>query len=157
MKRTIITMIGTTALCAPLFAFAIPAADLGGIGQTIAILVGFINKYLVPAIFALAFLLFIWGMFKFFFLSYANEEGRSEGKQLMLWAVIAFVVMVSIWGLVNVVANGLGFSGETAPTTPTIPVPGSTASAPPTAPAATPTASAPGAAPCQTIAGQTVC
>ncbi len=102
------------AFLAPAFAFAQtgPTGTFGGIGTTVGAFITFINSYLVPAVFALAFLLFIWGMFKFFFLSGANEEGRDQGKSLMLWGVIAFVMMVSIWGLVNVAATSLGFKAQ---------------------------------------------
>lgn len=98
-----------------------PSAGFGDIGNFVKTFIDFINSYLVPAVFALAFFMFLWGMFKFFFLSYASEEGRDAGKQLMLWSVIAFVVMLSIWGLVNVVANGFGFAGQAAPTLPKVP------------------------------------
>ncbi len=99
----------SVAFLAPAFAFAQPTNTFGGIGTTVGSFISFLNSYLVPAVFALAFLLFIWGMFKFFILSGANEEGREQGKSLMLWGVIAFVMMVSIWGLVNVLSTSLGF------------------------------------------------
>ncbi len=123
MKYKISTTLGAAVLFAPLFLLAAPANGLGDIGNTVGVFINFINSYLVPAIFALAFLLFLWGMFKFFFVSGASSEGKEQGKNLMLWGVIAFVVMVSIWGLVNLVATGLGFGGATAPPMPTIPIP----------------------------------
>ena len=98
-----------------------PAAGFGGVGDLVKTFIDFINGYLVPAVFALAFFMFLWGMFKFFFLSGASEEGREAGKQLMLWAVIAFVMMVSIWGLVEVVAGGFGFNDPTPPVLPKVP------------------------------------
>ena len=102
-------LLTTAALLAPAFAFAQPNSDFGGIGGTVLAVMDFMNGIVVPLIFALAFLFFIWGMFKYFIMSGANEENREQGKQLMLWGVIAFVAMVSIYGLVNVVAEGLGF------------------------------------------------
>ena len=86
----------------------------------------FINDILVPLVFALAFLLFLWGVFKFFFWGGGDETKREEGKQLMLWAVIGFVLMVSIWGIVNLLSGDL-LSGtriddpnlRTIPTAPT--------------------------------------
>lgn len=71
---------------------------------------GFINSTLVPLIFALAFLVFLWGVFKVFILGAADEEKRKEGKNLMLYAMIGFLVMVSIWGIVNLLSKGLGLS-----------------------------------------------
>ena len=80
----------------------------------------FISNTLIPLVFGIALLVFIWGMFKFFI--YNTEEEKEKGKDLAIWAVVAFVLMVSIWGIVNLIANGLGFSGETIqniPDTPT--------------------------------------
>jgi hypothetical protein len=90
--------------------------DLGGIGTSIGFIVDFINKYLVPLVFALAFLFFLWGLFKYFF--WNTEEGKESGKQLMLWGIIAFVVMVSIWGIVNLLASGLGLRTQDPGTLP---------------------------------------
>jgi hypothetical protein len=72
----------------------------------------FINSTLIPLVFALALLLFIWGIFKYFILGGGDDESREEGKKLMLWAIVGFVVMVSIFGIVNLIAGGLGFSDD---------------------------------------------
>jgi len=50
----------------------------------------------------LAIMLFFWGVVKFI----ANAEDsteREKGKQLMIWGVVAFVVLVSLWALVGLV------------------------------------------------------
>ena len=67
----------------------------------------FIDGVLIPLVFTLALLVFLWGMFKFFILGGDNEEARAKGKRLILWSIIGFVMMVSIWGIVNVVSSGL--------------------------------------------------
>jgi hypothetical protein len=100
------------AVSLPFLALAQPDANFGGIGATVTSVMQFINSFLVPLVFAVAFLFFIYGMFKFFIMGGASQENRDQGKQLMLWGVIGFVLMVSIWGLVNVVAEGLGFRQE---------------------------------------------
>ena len=80
-----------------------------------------INTVLVPLIFALAFLLFLFGVFKYFFSSGAKaEENRKQGKQFIFWGVIAFAVMVSLWGIVNVLANTIpGLNNQARPCLPT--------------------------------------
>lgn len=106
----------------PVFALAQgggPSATFGTIGTTIQNFIQFINNILVPLVFALAFLFFIWGLFKYFI--YSTEEGKEQGKDLMLWGIIAFVVMVSVWGIVNVVASGLGFREEEIQQIPNVP------------------------------------
>ena len=72
----------------------------------------FINGTLVPLVFALAFIAFIWGMFKAFILGGADEEKQSEGKQLMIYAIVGFAVMVGVWGLVNILTNLFGLQSS---------------------------------------------
>jgi hypothetical protein len=68
----------------------------------------------IPFVFALAFLVFIWGMFKAFILGGSDPEKQNEGKQLMLYAIVGFVIMVSLWGVVNLVIGVFGVnSGDT--------------------------------------------
>ena len=81
-----------------------------GIEAFVKNLVTFINSTIVPLVFAIAFLVFLWGIFKTFILGGADETKRSEGRQLMLYAIIGFLLMVSLWGIVNLVSSSLGLS-----------------------------------------------
>lgn len=83
--------------------------DLGQFGLDI---VEFINDVLVPFVFAVALLLFIYGVFLYFFLGGGDDEKRKTGKNYMLYGIGAFVVMVSVWGIVNLIAGGLGFNDD---------------------------------------------
>jgi cobalamin biosynthesis protein CobD/CbiB len=47
---------------------------------------------------------FLWGM-AVFILNAGNEDKRKEGKQRMFWGIIILVVMVSIWGIVSLLAS----------------------------------------------------
>ncbi len=67
----------------------------------------FIGTYLVPLVFAIALLVFIWGMFNYFIFGGADEKKREDGKALALYAIAGFVLMVVIWGIVNLLAGGL--------------------------------------------------
>lgn len=88
-------------------AFAFPALvsaqvtanSAGTIGTGI---IALINNVLVPLVFAIAFVVFIWGVFQYFIAGGADEEKREAGKSLMLWGIIGFFVMASVWGLVNI-------------------------------------------------------
>lgn len=115
----------------PVVAFAVagnnPGAELstGKVKLFIENIVGFINSVLVPAIFAIAFLVFVWGMFQYFVWGGADEAKRESGKQLMLWAIIGFVLMISVWGIVNIVSQSLGLKGDVDRTfLPKAPTPG---------------------------------
>jgi hypothetical protein len=83
--------------------------DLADSGESI---LTFINSYLVPLIFALALLFFLWGVLKAFVIK-GDEDSRSEGKQYMVWAIVGLVVMVSLWGIVNLLSGALGLDEET--------------------------------------------
>ena len=64
----------------------------------------------IPLLFAAALLFFLYGAFKFFIQN--DQVDRDEGQKYMIGAVIAFVVMVSVFGIVNLIAGGLGFSDD---------------------------------------------
>ncbi|MBL1434331.1 hypothetical protein COB87_002060 [Candidatus Wolfebacteria bacterium] len=78
-----------------------------GVEDLASDIITFINETLIPLVFALALIVFIWGLFQSFIIGGTNEEKRAEGKQLMMWGIIAFAVMVSVWGLVNILTGTL--------------------------------------------------
>jgi len=67
----------------------------------------FINGILIPFLIALAFLFFLWNIFRYFILESASEEGRKKAKQYALYSIAAFVLIVIFWGIVNVIVEGL--------------------------------------------------
>ena len=81
-------------------------------------LIGILNTVVVPLVFALAFIVFLWGVFQAFILGAANEEKRKEGGKFVLWAVIGFVIMISIWGIVNLAVSALPTGDKTRPDLP---------------------------------------
>lgn len=77
-----------------------------------------INGILVPVLFAVAFIVFLYGIARSYIFSRGDVEEVKKGHTLILWGLIAFAVMISVWGLVNVVANTFGLGGYYAPQTP---------------------------------------
>lgn len=116
MKKTLVGL----SFFAPFFALA--AGELTEVSTFLKNLIAFMNGTLVPAIFAIALLIFLWGMFKTFILGGADHEKQHEGQQLMMYAIAGFVIMVSIWGIVNLVARGFGFQGQNIQNIPNLPV-----------------------------------
>jgi hypothetical protein len=58
----------------------------------------------------LAIMLFFWGVVKFI-ANAADTAEHAKGKQFMIWGVIAFVVIVSLWAIVNLIlVDTLGVS-----------------------------------------------
>src|ERR1035437_1956470 len=126
------TALLTTAFLAPVLVFASTSISVGfsfsnggggsctsDICSVAENILYIINSVLVPVIFALAFIVFIYGIAQAYIFSRGDEGKVKEGHQLVLWGIIGFVVMVSLWGLVNVVANTFGLGGVGAPPLPT--------------------------------------
>lgn len=111
-------LFGSTALLAlPVLVSAQGFADGevngGPLGSFVTSVTTFANDTLVPLVMTLAFLFFVWGMFKFFIAGGDNEEEREKGKNLMIYATLGFVMIVIIYGLVNFLASSIGLEGET--------------------------------------------
>jgi len=72
-----------------------------------------INKVIInPLIiflFALAMVYFIYGLAKYL-LSPDNEEVRRTSKSHMLWGIIGMFIMVSVFGIMNLLLTTLGVS-----------------------------------------------
>lgn len=66
----------------------------------------------MQVVFAAGFLLFMWGLVQF--LWNLDEGGaQDEGKQHMFWGIIGMFIMVSVWGIINIldVTFNLGVNG----------------------------------------------
>jgi len=79
--------------------FMANAATVTTLGQLLAVFADIVNA-LLPFIIALAVLFFVWGVFQFV-ASAGDEEKRTEGRNKMIYGIIGIFVMVSVWGLVN--------------------------------------------------------
>lgn len=102
----------STLLATVVLTPVIALAQFGEINSFLNDISTFINGTLIPLVFAVALLVFIYGVFQYFILGGGDEGKREEGRQLMLYAIVGFVVMVSIFGIVNLIAGGLGFSDD---------------------------------------------
>jgi MFS family permease len=69
--------------------------------------IDFINNIAVPLVFALSFIVFIIGIFLYFIAGAANDEKRAKGRSVMIFGIIGFAAMVSIWGLVHVLTGSV--------------------------------------------------
>lgn len=74
----------------------------------------------VPVVIGLAVLVFIWGILKYLVAKDSDEQKKARGY--ILWGIIFLFVMVSIWGLVNLLADTLNLdtSGPNIPAVPGI-------------------------------------
>ena len=63
----------------------------------------------LPVIASLALLVFFWGLAKFIVNVSGDEKAVSEGKNLMIWGLVAIFVMVSLWGIIRFFYSDIGF------------------------------------------------
>jgi uncharacterized membrane protein YidH (DUF202 family) len=64
---------------------------------------------LIGLLFALAMVYFIYGLARYL-LSPDNEEIRKTSKSHMLWGIVGMFIMVSVFGIMNLIMNTLGVS-----------------------------------------------
>lgn len=61
----------------------------------------------IVALFALAFLMFIIGVVKTWILHGDDAKEVENGKKIIIASIIGFVVMISVWGIVELIQSGL--------------------------------------------------
>ena len=83
-----------------------------GLGGIVNCFIGFLNDATMIII-ALTVVVILIGGFNMI----SSEEKREEGKKTLMYGVIGLAVMVSIWGLVNIVIStfGIGSAGPISP------------------------------------------
>lgn len=65
------------------------------------------NTIIIPLILALALLVFVWGIFKYFFLEADNNESLKKGRTFTIIGILGLVLIFSLWGVVNVLLSTL--------------------------------------------------
>jgi uncharacterized membrane protein YidH (DUF202 family) len=116
MKRIIYSVSSAVMLATPLISFAASSgfnANGGKFGTLLRDILTFANNVLIPFIIGIGFLVFVYGMFKYFIAGGAEEDKQKEGKDLMIYATLGFVLIVVFWGVVNLLANSTGLGGDT--------------------------------------------
>ncbi len=81
-------------------------------------------------LFSLGFLVFMWGLIEFI----ANPTKASikeKGKQHMIFGILGLLIMVSVWGIVNLITSTLGIDcGSIGDGKPCAPLGGGNSAAP---------------------------
>jgi hypothetical protein len=122
MKNYFYGILGTVLVALPTITFAQGGgADSGQAAnrpfdrsvdtpETFSELVGFflglINQ-IIPLIFGLAFLFIVWKLIDAWIIHPDDGSRREEGKTIIITGVIVLVLMVSAWGILNLLINSL--------------------------------------------------
>lgn len=83
----------------------------------IGLVIGYIN-ILIPVVFALTLLAFLWGVFRYVFAS-GSEDGLKKGREVMFWGILVLAIMVSAWGILDVLRNTILEAPSGSSTNPT--------------------------------------
>ena len=110
-KMSKYTAAGFAALA--VFVFPMVASAQGGGVANLVREAGGLIQGLIPIVIGLAVLVFLWGVLKYVIA--ASDDAKAEGKSFMLWGIIALFVMVSVWGLVNILRETLQLNPATPP------------------------------------------
>lgn len=61
------------------------------------------DQGIIPLLYAIAFIAFLIGIVRYFF--FGGEEAREKGKQLIVWGLVGFFVIFSVWGIVRLLLS----------------------------------------------------
>jgi Type IV secretion system pilin len=102
MKKAPVVLMATFGLVVyPVHAFAAKTfAEVVDTG-----FVPFFDRFVIPLLYAVLFLLFMFGMVRYFFVG--GEENRQKGKVFVVWAIVGMVAVFSVWGIVNLLLSVL--------------------------------------------------
>lgn len=105
MKRSTIIFLVSTILLLPLFVLAQSKgpAEPRNFKDSICIVM-FLALDFIPYILVIAFGNFIIGLIKYVG-NGDNEEKRSEGRKMMIYGILGFFFMVSLWGILRIFTN----------------------------------------------------
>ena len=118
MKKNLIVLSSLGLVFAPLFAFAATCVGVTGIEAFIC-KIGSILNTLIPIMVVLGVVYFIWGVLQY--VMSGEEEAKKKGKSHMIYGIIGLVVIVGLWGLINIVTSTFSIQNQTITNLPCVP------------------------------------
>ena len=106
--------VAVATAAAPLAAFAV-----SNLRELVTLILDYFNLA-IYFIMALAIVFFMWNVFKYFFKA---DGDKTEAGQYVMYSVIGFAVMLTFWGLVNLVINTFQLNNS-SPAGVTVPISG---------------------------------
>jgi membrane protease YdiL (CAAX protease family) len=117
MKKSLLSIYAAALVPVLSFAQAPIARTIDGFLDYVLYLAG----RALPLLILAALVLLLFGIVRTFFFN-SDEGKRAEGKSFVLWGIIALFVMVSVWGLVNILRGSFLLDNDNVPLAPAIPV-----------------------------------
>jgi hypothetical protein len=110
MSRHITKILVGGAAFLPMVAFAQSVQTSGGVFNILLTVQNILNAAL-PVLVALALLFFFWAL-AMFLMNSGDEAARATARQQMIWGIIVLFILVSVWGLVNVLTTTFDVEGD---------------------------------------------
>ena len=104
-------------LCAALYGNPTFAAVAGGkdsVQGYLVLIMLFINNVILPLLFSIALLFFLINAARYFVIEGGDSGSRDKARLMALYGIGAFVFLVSIWAIVNMLVSGLGLRNTAA-------------------------------------------
>jgi len=96
------------------------SASGGELEVLLANILTLVNSTLIPFIIGIAFLFFVFGVFRYFILGGGDEEKRAQGRSFVINSIVGFVLIIIFFGVVNLFTQSTGLDGETIQNIPQI-------------------------------------
>ncbi len=62
---------------------------------------------LLVLLFGIAFIIFVWGIVSYI-RSSDSDKDRAEGQRSILWGIVGMVIMISAFGIINIIQGTIG-------------------------------------------------
>lgn len=84
---------------------------MGNIPPALLTLIRAIDRYIInPLIvlgFAVAMIVFLWGVFKYI-RGAGDPKARETGRNHILWSIVGFAIMFTVFGIMTIISNSVG-------------------------------------------------
>lgn len=64
-------------------------------------------EYLIPFLFTVFFIVFIWGTFSYVIAGGPDEHAKEKGKSVLMYALLGFIATIVLWGIGNIIKSVL--------------------------------------------------
>lgn len=91
--------------------------SLRGVANFKDLVQSLVGCFLRPAVYiiiGMSIVSFLWGVFKLFIVD-ADGKDKSAAKNFAFWGIVGIFVMVSLWGLVNVLSRTFDLGTDITP------------------------------------------
>lgn len=92
------------------FAGLLQNKEAGQLGTAVGGLTTGIAGILVPLVLIMCFVAFLWGVFLYFIAGSGNEDKRATGRIYLIYSIVGFVCIATLWALVYFVIDTIGFT-----------------------------------------------